>query len=159
MNIELIPLTDEFRQDYYNFCKKEAAFPFLFDDATFSHLWEKVKDPSERHFIIKADGEKCGFCEFRMNAAPDPKEADLGIEIFPEKRRHGIALKAVKLLMEEAGREGCERLTWRTTADNKASIGLAEALGGALELTETVNTGDIIEGTDAEITFLTYRLR
>ncbi|MBQ9828234.1 MAG: GNAT family N-acetyltransferase [Lachnospiraceae bacterium] len=156
MSTELKALTDEYRQDYYNFCKKGAEYPYLFSEDTFDWLWQKVKDPDERHFIIFEDGEKAGFCEAHFIG---DDAADIGVEIEEQYRRRGIGKRAAELLMEHDDIRGFERIYWKTFANNEASVRLAEALGGQIDHVERLELSGHVEGEVTELDILVYRLR
>lgn len=84
------------------------------------------------------DGSKCiGFCDIYHFANPDdPADIDKGVVSIatdPDARGKGVAFRCAKEALQRGSRYGLNGFIYKVNPKNKASIGLAEKLGGKLE--------------------------
>jgi predicted acetyltransferase len=80
------------------------------------------------------DGEFCGAIGFRWQPGtselPSYVLGHIGYSVVPWKRRRGYATLALRLLLEDVGKEGLDYVELTTDADNVASRRVIEANGG-----------------------------
>ena len=87
--------------------------------------------------LIEENGVPAGLLSLyeRENAV------SLGISVHPAMQRRGVGSRAVRLAMEEAGREGWRRMISRCRADNAPSIALHRTCGFVQTGTEISRAG------------------
>jgi len=84
------------------------------------------------HFrITLCSGEEIGFCDLRVGQNINTfYGGNIGYSIAPEYRRKGYATRAVKLILELAGRHEMKYVLITTTPENLASRRVIEKAGG-----------------------------
>jgi RimJ/RimL family protein N-acetyltransferase len=90
--------------------------------------WIDSGRPARNHFSIFDDGRYCGESFYNIDEAHG-NSAALDIKLFAFARGRGIASKAFSFTIEEAFRNGAERVWVDPVPDNAKAIALYERLG------------------------------
>jgi L-amino acid N-acyltransferase YncA len=136
MNIELVELQEE----DYEFVKKVYDWYILNSTATFhtdpisidelKHIIP-VGHTKYKSFIIRFDGEPCGYCyisRYKPRQAYD-RTAEITIYLEPEHTGKGIGKETMKLLEAISREKGIAVLLGIITGENEISIRLFEKCG------------------------------
>lgn len=92
--------------------------------------WISASRPGVNHYSVFEDGVYCGESFYSI----DPEHgnsAALDIKLFRFARGRGIASKALSFAMEEAFRQGAERVWVDPNPENAKAVALYERLGFA----------------------------
>jgi len=136
MNVEWIELQDE---DYpavkeiYDYYVLNTTVTFATGETSIAGLKESILTghPKYKSFIIKSDGEVCGFCylsQYRKRAAYD-RTAEISVYLKPGFTRKGIGTQTLEKLKTIARENGIGVLLGVITAENLESIRLVEKCG------------------------------
>lgn len=132
-SVSLYPLNKTNREEYLKVFRRASTFSELY--ATSEDLWKSMsepigtdKDDTERYIVcIKGMDKVCGFINYDMEGSIP----SIDIAIAPEYRNCGFGYGAAKLLCEYLlSQTGIDSVYWYAMPNNKASIRIAEKLGG-----------------------------
>lgn len=130
-SIILYPLNTDNREEYLKVFKRASTFSELY--AVSEDLWRTMSEPigtdndTTVRYIIYVKDAVCGFINYDMEA--DIPSID--IAIASEYRNNGYGYGAAKLLCEHLlSQTGIDSVCWYAMPHNKASIRIAEKLGG-----------------------------
>ena len=112
--------------------------PFLSDlvsqDGTVAHSDGSSRPRLSRRLRWMWDGAFCGAINLRWQpgteALPPDVSGHIGYGVVPWKRGHGLATRALRLMLREAGEVGLTRVTLTTDPDNIPSQRVILANGG-----------------------------
>lgn len=129
----LYQMNKENRDKYLNIYRTASSFSQLYDSS--EKLWKNMseaigskEDETVRYIICIAESEEiCGFINYDMEKGIPV----IDIAIAQEYRQHGFGYDAAKALCEYLLSQGEIKLIyWFAMPNNKASIRIAEKLGG-----------------------------
>lgn len=129
--ISLLPLNTDNREEYLKVFKRASTFSEIY--AVSDDLWRTMSEPmgtdndTTVRYIIYAEDAVCGFINYDMEGSIP----SIDIAIAPEYRNCGFGYGASKLLCEYLlSQTGIDSIYWYAMPNNKASIRIAEKLGG-----------------------------
>lgn len=136
MNVEWIELQDK---DYpavkeiYDYYVLNTTVTFATGETSIAGLKESILTghPKYKSFIIKSDGEVCGFCylsQYRKRAAYD-RTAEISVYLKPGFTGKGIGQQTLEKLKTVARENGIGVLLGVITAENLESVRLVEKCG------------------------------
>jgi len=131
MNLEWIELQDK---DYpavkeiYDYYVLNTTVTFATSGSTLAGLRESIPTghPKYKSFMIKSDGEVCGFCyfsQYRKRAAYD-RTAEISVYLKPGFTGKGIGTQTLEKLKTIARENGISVLLGVITAENLQSVRL-----------------------------------
>lgn len=98
------------------------------------HIWNELNDAEHISFSIRLDEEFIGYCQLNGIGSDS---TDIGIELLPERRSKGFGYRACRALIDAYfQRSDNERLLYKVSRDNTASLALVRKLGGQLLLSK-----------------------
>jgi phosphinothricin acetyltransferase len=136
MNVEWIELQDK---DYpavkeiYDYYVLNTTVTFATGETSIAGLKESILTghPKYKSFIIKSDGEVCGFCylsQYRKRAAYD-RTAEISVYLKSGFTGKGIGQQTLEKLKTVARENGIGVLLGVITAENLESVRLVEKCG------------------------------
>ena len=136
MNVELIDLQENdysVVQEIYNHYVENTTVTFGTEKVTTQELKVSIftGHPKYKSYIIKSDGEICGFCyfsQYRKRQAYD-RTAEVTIYLQPGFTGNGIGKETLEQLKTIALSLGIKVLIATITAENEQSIRLFEKCG------------------------------
>lgn len=136
MNVELIDLQENnyaFVREIYNHYVENTTVTFGTEKISIGELKQTIftDHPKYKSYLIKSDGEICGFCyfsQYRKRQAYD-RTAEVTIYLKSSFTGNGIGKHTLELLKTNAYKIGFKVLIAIITAENGQSVGLFEKCG------------------------------